>query len=87
MDYNLFSHYDIKERMLDWCIYAINNDDIIQDISIFTILEPLLHLQNDSRAKIVIDKFSDLNDHHESKSASAMIEKKRISDLVSSLIN
>tara|TARA_Y100001970_G_scaffold89710_1_gene113078 strand:+ start:9313 stop:10062 length:750 start_codon:yes stop_codon:yes gene_type:complete len=87
LDYNLFSHYDIKERMLDWCIYAINNDDIIQDISIFTILEPLLHLQNDSRAKIVIDKFSDLNDHHESKSASAMVEKKRISDLVSSLIN
>ena len=50
--------------------------------SIFTILEPLLLLQNDSRAKIVIDKFSDLNDHHESKSASTLIEKKRIADLV-----
>ena len=33
-------------------------------------------------AKIVIDKFSDLNDHHESKSASTLIEKKRIADLV-----
>ena len=82
LDYNLFSRYDIKERMLDWCIYAVNNEAIMKDISIFTILEPLLLLQNDSRAKIVIDKFSDLNDHHESKSASTLIEKKRIADLV-----
>ena len=87
LDYNLFSHYDIKERMLDWCIYAINNEDTIRDISIFTILEPLLHLQNDSRAKIVIDKFSDLNDHYASKNASTLIEKKRIADLVNQIVN
>tara|TARA_Y100001970_G_C14249673_1_gene870854 strand:- start:3138 stop:3887 length:750 start_codon:yes stop_codon:yes gene_type:complete len=86
LDYNLFSRYDIKERMLDWCIYAVNNEDTMRGISIFTILEPLLQLRNDSRAKIVIDKFSDLNDHHESKSASTLIEKKRISDLINKIV-
>jgi hypothetical protein len=81
-EFNLHSRYDIRERILDWCILIVNNTTLINDVSIFTILEPILYMKNDFRAKLFLDKFSELQDHHESSTASTLMEKKRIVDLI-----
>ena len=81
-EFNLHSRYDIRERILDWCILIVNDTTLINDVSIFSILEPILYMKNDSRAKLFLDKFSELQDHHESSTVSALMEKKRIVDLI-----
>ncbi|MFN8638404.1 MAG: hypothetical protein U0360_02865 [Dehalococcoidia bacterium] len=51
-EYRLFSHYDVRERALDWAVYASSRPERREGVSMWTIVEPLLRMERDSRASI-----------------------------------
>jgi hypothetical protein len=53
-DYRLFSHYDIRERALDWAAYVARDPARHRGVSGWTIAEPVLRLGADSRAGIAL---------------------------------
>ena len=81
-NYNLFSRYDIKERMLDWLVYMSADEKKLVEISIFSFLEPIIRMKYDSRVKMILSKFSKFEDYHHSNSAVILMEKKRILNLL-----
>lgn len=81
-DDRLFSHYDIRERALDWAVYASTRSERREGVSIFTLAEPLLRMQRDSRAQIALAQFADAADPPSTAPvpAAAMLERRRISE-------
>ena len=53
-DYRLFSHYDVRERALDWAARVAREPARHPGCSGWTIAEPLLRLGADSRAAIAL---------------------------------
>ena len=53
-DYRLFSHYDIRERALDWAAYVARDPARHPGCASWTIAEPLLRLTGDSRVGIAM---------------------------------
>ena len=53
-DYRLFSHYDIRERALDWAARVAREPSRHPGCSGWTIAEPLLRLGGDSRVDIAL---------------------------------
>ena len=81
-DYRLFSHYDIRERALDWVMYASINPARHPRCSIWTIVEPLLRLQDD-RAYQALAGFAESSDTAETNlRAAAILERGRIEGLL-----
>ncbi len=82
LDYRLFSHYDMRERALDWVMYASVSPDRHQGCSTWTIVEPLLRL-NDSRAHLALAQLSESADQEqEAAPAAAMLERARIESML-----
>jgi hypothetical protein len=81
-DYRLISHYDVRERALDWAVYASGGDERREGVSIWTIVEPLLRMSQDSRAQIALGQLGDAADAASSAPvpAAAILERRRVSD-------
>ena len=82
VDYRLFSHYYIRERALDWVVYASVDPARHEGVSMWSIVEPLLRLEDD-RAYTALAGFSEASDvAAESTGAAAMLERGRIEGLL-----
>lgn len=81
-EYRLFSHYDVRERALDWAVYASTRPERREGVSMWTIVEPLLRMERDSRASIALAQFADSADPSSTAPvpAAAMLERRRISE-------
>jgi hypothetical protein len=81
-EYRLFSHYDVRERALDWAVYASMRPERHAGVSLWTIVEPLLRMGRDSRAAIALAQFADSTDPPTTAPvpAAAMLERRRIAD-------
>jgi len=78
-DYRLFSHYDIRERSLDWATYVSADPARRGGVSIWTIVEPLLRLRDDSRCRLALAQLEDAGDAGApAGSAAAMLERNRV---------
>ena len=53
-EYRLFSHYDIRERALDWAAYVAREPERHEGCLPWTIAEPLLRIGGDSRVAIAL---------------------------------
>lgn len=85
-DYRLFSHYDIRERALDWVVYASLDPARHEGVSIWSIVEPLLRLEDD-RAYSALAGFAEASDVAvETTGAAAMLERGRIEGLLRGFI-
>ncbi len=81
-DYRLFSHYDIRERALDWVMYASIDRSRHAGCSMWTIVEPLLRLADD-RAFQALAGFAEASDtEEEDLPALAVLERGRIEGLL-----
>ncbi len=82
-DYLLFSHYDIRERALDWAMYVSGDPQRHPGVSVWTIVEPLLRLEHDSRVGMTLGQFAEAADAGgERAPAAAMLERNRIAGLL-----
>jgi hypothetical protein len=83
-EYRPFSHYDARERALDWAVYATARAERREGVSIFTLIEPLLRMERDQRAGMAIAAIADTADPPGSAPApaAAMLERRRIADLL-----
>jgi len=81
-DYRLFSHYDIRERALDWAMWVAFDPARRAGVSLWTIVEPLLRLAEDGRARYVLAQLAAGEDSGESAPAAAMLERHRIATLL-----
>lgn len=82
-DYRLFSHYDIRERALDWTTYVSADPARHAGVSVWTIVEPLLRMVQDARVRIALAQFVDAADvGGEPAPAAAMLERNRIAELL-----
>lgn len=81
-DYRLFSHYDIRERALDWVVYASVDPARHPGCSLWSIVEPLLRFDDD-RAYTALAGLSESSDTAiEDLPAAAMLERGRIEGLL-----
>ncbi|MEE8421589.1 MAG: hypothetical protein V3S31_02305 [Dehalococcoidia bacterium] len=82
-DYRLFSHYDIRERALDWARYVSIDPRRHPGVSVWTIVEPLLRLKQDTRANMALGHFAEAADAaSERASAAAMLERNRVAEML-----
>lgn len=82
MDYRLFSHYDIRERMLDWISYASVAPSRHPGCSVWTLVEPLMRIP-DQRAHMALAQFGEASDESEDAiPAAAMLDRARIAALL-----
>ena len=82
LDYRLFSHYDIRERMLDWISYTSVAPSRHPGCSIWTIVEPLMRIP-DQRAQMALALFADASDDTEQAiPAAAMLDRARVAALL-----
>lgn len=85
-EYRLFSHYDIRERALDWVVYASVDPTRHEGVSIWSIVEPLLRLEDD-RAYSALAGFAEASDVASGTvGAAAMLERGRIEGLLRGFI-
>lgn len=83
LDYRLFSHYDIRENAIDWSVYASGSPDRREGCSIYSIVEPLLRMNEDNRVRIALGTYAQAQDAAaESAPAAAMLERGRIAAML-----
>jgi len=82
LDYRLFSHYDIRERAIDWAAYASGAADRREGCSVYSIVEPLLRMEEDNRVRIALGAYAQAQDAAGSASAAAMLERGRIAAML-----
>lgn len=78
----LFSHYDIRERGLDWAAYVSYDPARHAGCSIWTIVEPLLRLEQDTRARLALAQLSAASDVGQRANAAAMLERNRVAGML-----
>lgn len=82
LGYRLFSHYDVKERALDWAVHVSQSPDRYVGCSRWNIVEPLIRI-NDERAHLAIKQLSDTVDKEiEGIGAAEILERSRIFGLL-----
>jgi hypothetical protein len=82
-DYRLFSHYDVRERALDWARYVSADPQRYPGVSAWTIVEPLLRLKDDARANIALGQFAEAaGAGAERAPAAAMLERNRVAGML-----
>lgn len=82
LEYRLHSHYDIRERALDWVAYASVSSARHPGCSLWTIVEPLLRF-GDGRSQIALAQFAEAADAAgEEAPAAAMLERARVAALL-----
>jgi hypothetical protein len=83
LDYRLFSHYDISENAVDWAVYASGAPERREGASIYSVVEPLLRMNEDGRVRIALSAYANAQDSGaESAPAVAMLERGRIAALL-----
>lgn len=80
--YRLFSHYDVHDRAMDWVQWLSHDPARRGDTSVWTIVEPLLRLRQDSRADLALGRFAEAEDSGALAPAAAMMERGRIAGLL-----
>lgn len=83
-DYRLFSHYDIRERALDWSVFVSARPGRHPGVSLYTIVEPLLRLSEDGRAALALGQFAERSDEAGEGApvpAAAVLERNRVAGL------
>ncbi len=84
-EYRLFSHYDIRERALDWTTWVSAAAARRDGVSIWTIAEPLLRMRDDNRARLALAQLDDAGDQGApAASAASMLERNRVALLLRS---
>ncbi|MGE0227929.1 MAG: hypothetical protein AB7I38_00595 [Dehalococcoidia bacterium] len=83
-DERLFSHYDMRERALDWAAYVSYDPTRHEGCSIWTIVEPLLRLEADTRARLALAQLSGAADVGQRANAAAMLERNRVAGMLRS---
>ncbi|MEX2229682.1 MAG: hypothetical protein WEB13_08610 [Dehalococcoidia bacterium] len=86
LEYRLFSHYDIRERAVDWAAYASAEPGRHEGCSTFTIVEPLLRMAQDGRVRIALAQLSEAEDGGGRAPAAAMLERGRIAALLQAFV-
>ena len=82
VQYRLFSHYDIRERMLDWVSYASASPARHPGCSVWTLAEPLMRVP-DARAQMALALFAEASDEtEEAVPAVAMLDRARVAALL-----
>ena len=75
----LYSHYDVRERALDWAVYASYDASRHAGVSLYTIAEPLLRLEADGRARLALSQLtSSGHDIGDRPPAAAILERNRV---------
>lgn len=83
LDYRLFSHYDIRERALDWAVSAAGSPDRRAGVSSWALVEPLLRLAGDARAATALASIEESGGAADAVApAAAMLERGRIAALL-----
>lgn len=86
LEYRLFSHYDIRERAIDWAAFASAEPGRHEGCSTFTIVEPLLRIAHDGRVRIALAQLSEAEDGGGRAPAAAMLERGRIAALLQAFV-
>jgi hypothetical protein len=82
-EYRLFSHYDVRERAIDWAVYVSADPTRREGCSIWTIVEPLLRLDEDNRVQLALAAYAQAADGPtEGVGAAAMLERGRIAAML-----
>lgn len=82
-DYRLFSHYDIRERALDWAMYVSAAPGRHEGVSMWTLVEPLLRMEQDWRVSQALGQFAEIaGAGSEQAPAAAMLERNRIANML-----
>lgn len=82
LDYRLFSHYDIRERILDWISYASVSPSRHPGVSVWTLAEPLMRIP-DGRSQTALSVFAEASDETEEPvPAAAMLDRARVAGLL-----
>jgi len=82
-EYRLFSHYDMRERALDWASYVSAEPGRHSGVSIWTIIEPLLRMTDDGRSRLALAQLAEAGDASgPSGSAASMLERNRVAQLL-----
>ncbi|MEI7926656.1 MAG: hypothetical protein WCI61_10795, partial [Chloroflexota bacterium] len=82
VDYRLFSHYDIRERILDWISFASVAPSRHPGVSVWTLAEPLMRIP-DGRSQTVLAVFAEASDETETPiPAAAMLDRARVAGLL-----
>lgn len=85
-DYRLISHYDVRERAMDWAVFVSGDTARRDGCSRWTIIEPLLRLKDDSRTRIALSAYAESEDAVEiNASAASMLERGRIANLLNAV--
>ncbi|MDA0365712.1 MAG: hypothetical protein O3B31_04585 [Chloroflexi bacterium] len=84
--YRLFSHYDIRERATDWAAYVSAEPGRHDGCSTFAIIEPLLRMASDARARIALAQLSEADGGGGRAPAAAMLERGRIAALLQAFV-
>ena len=82
-DYRLCSHYDVRERALDWTVYVSGDPQRRAGVSRWTIIEPLLSMESDDRVAFALSQLSEAEDvSQEVAPAAVMLERSRVAALL-----
>ncbi len=82
-DYRLFSHYDIRERGIDWAVYVAGAPERRAGCSVYSIVEPLLRMAEDNRVGIALAAYGQAEDTAiESVPAAAMLDRGRVAAML-----
>jgi hypothetical protein len=88
LEYRLFSHYDIRERALDWAVFAASHPERREGVSSFALVEPLLRLTDDARAATALAAVEESGGGEDTPAAAAaMLERGRIAALLQAYIS
>jgi hypothetical protein len=83
LEYRLFSHYDIRERAIDWAVYASMENERREGCSVYSIVEPLLRMDEDNRVRLALATYAQAEDAaDEMVPAAAMLERGRIAAML-----
>ncbi len=87
LGYRLFSHYDIRERAIDWATFVSAAPGRHEGVSVFAIVEPLLRLGQDARVRIALAALSEAAERSGGRApAAAMLERGRIAALLQAFV-
>ena len=81
-DDRLHSHYDVRERALNWAVYVSYDGTRHAGVSRWTMVEPLLRMERDTRARLALSQLAAADDVGDRAPAMAMLERNRVSGML-----
>ena len=87
-DYRLFSHYDVRERALDWTTFIAADPSRLDVCSVWTAVEPLMRIEGGARLRIALSQLAavaeqaDAGRATQQVPAAAMLDRGRVAALL-----